>query len=349
MFWARVALVEVATRARLEVRDAVHVVQSRADGRVVAAHAALGKRVRAGDVLLELDARIPKLRLRENEARLASLAEQERALTGEVDHLTRAIHEDESASAAAIREARARLEEARAAEDVAQRDLRRAYDLRDRKLIADRDIDAAEALAGQRRAQSSALAQAITRLAWTGRSGASDREARLASLRRLAVDQAGQLAELTTTAERLREEVERRIVRAPIDGVIGELAPLRPGSVLDEGDHVASVIPDGQLQVVAEMPPGTALGRVRAGAPAWLRLDGFPWAQYGSLRCKVRSIGSEVHDGMLRIELDADTASWAHVPLQHGLPGTLEIEVERVSPATLLLRSAGRMVEPVRQ
>jgi hypothetical protein len=30
----------------------------------------------------------------------------------------------------------------------------------------------------------------------------------------------------------------------------------------------------------------------------------------------------------------------------HGLPGTVEIEVERVTPATLLLRVAGQVVSP---
>ena len=32
------------------------------------------------------------------------------------------------------------------------------------------------------------------------------------------------------------------------------------------------------------------------------------------------------------------------IPLQHGLPGTVEVEVDRVSPAALVLRHAGRML-----
>ena len=32
------------------------------------------------------------------------------------------------------------------------------------------------------------------------------------------------------------------------------------------------------------------------------------------------------------------------VPMQHGLPGTLEVEVDRVTPASLVLRACGRLL-----
>jgi membrane fusion protein (multidrug efflux system) len=32
------------------------------------------------------------------------------------------------------------------------------------------------------------------------------------------------------------------------------------------------------------------------------------------------------------------------IPLQHGMPGSLEIEVERVTPAGLVLRSLGKLL-----
>jgi membrane fusion protein (multidrug efflux system) len=33
------------------------------------------------------------------------------------------------------------------------------------------------------------------------------------------------------------------------------------------------------------------------------------------------------------------------VPMQHGLPGTIEVEVERISPAALVLRAVGRRMD----
>ena len=43
------------------------------------------------------------------------------------------------------------------------------------------------------------------------------------------------------------------------------------------------------------------------------------------------------------VAVDRTVPTW--IPLQHGLTGTIEVEVERVSPAALLLRSLGKRLE----
>ena len=93
--------------------------------------------------------------------------------------------------------------------------------------------------------------------------------------------------------------------------------------------------------VVAEFAPPEALGRVRPEQRGRLRLDGFPWAQYGTVSATVARVATETQNGKIRVELDVEEADFP-VSLQHGLTGTLEIEVERVSPAYLVLRSIGR-------
>jgi membrane fusion protein (multidrug efflux system) len=112
--------------------------------------------------------------------------------------------------------------------------------------------------------------------------------------------------------------------------------------VLRQGDTLGVVVPEGALRVVAHFLPTTALGRVQPGQPAQLRLDGFPWAQYGSLAGTVSSVASEARDGVIRVELRLEPATSTAIPLQHGLPGTVEVEVERISPATMVLREAGK-------
>ena len=66
--------------------------------------------------------------------------------------------------------------------------------------------------------------------------------------------------------------------------------------------------------------PAVALGR-RAGQPARLRLDSFPWTQYGSLATTVSRVASEVRDGRVRVELTVASEPPARLPLQHGLRG----------------------------
>ena len=131
-------------------------------------------------------------------------------------------------------------------------------------------------------------------------------------------------------------------------GRLGEVAELRIGSVVREGDRLAVVVPRGDLQVVADFLPPSALGRIRPGQPARLRLEGFPWAQYGSLAATVSRVASEVRNGGVRVELSVDPDGAAPIPLQHGLPGAVEVQVERVAPVTLVLRTAGKLLaQPV--
>jgi hypothetical protein len=73
-----------------------------------------------------------------------------------------------------------------------------------------------------------------------------------------------------------------------------------------------------------------------------LRLDGFPWTEYGSISATVTHVGSEVRDGRIRVELAVNTNSVNRIPMQHGLPGTVHVQVERISPASLVLRVVGR-------
>jgi membrane fusion protein (multidrug efflux system) len=71
-----------------------------------------------------------------------------------------------------------------------------------------------------------------------------------------------------------------------------------------------------------------------------VRLLGFPWAEYGSLRASVSRVSNEVRDGHIRVELAVDTPP-ASLPLSHALPGDVEVEVERVRPSSLVLRTLG--------
>ena len=59
---------------------------------------------------------------------------------------------------------------------------------------------------------------------------------------------------------------------------------------------------------------------------------------------RVRRVDSEVRDRMVRVELDLDQAAAASPIIQHGLPGSVTVNVERVTPAILLLRAAGVML-----
>jgi membrane fusion protein (multidrug efflux system) len=142
----------------------------------------------------------------------------------------------------------------------------------------------------------------------------------------------------------LDQELTLRQVRAPIAGRIESVVELRPGSVVDAGARLATVVPAGGLRAVAFFDPATSVGRVRSGERARLRLLGFPWTKYGTVPATVAHVGNEPKDGQIRVELLLEPTPGTRIPLQHGLPASAEVEVERVSPASLVLDAAGRFL-----
>jgi membrane fusion protein (multidrug efflux system) len=144
-----------------------------------------------------------------------------------------------------------------------------------------------------------------------------------------------------STVVRRETEAERRRIRAPVSGRIGEVNAIQIGAVVREGERLASIIPQGVVRVVAEFS-APSLGRVKPGQPARLRLDGFPWTQYGYVNATVTSVAGETRDQRVRVELAVRPAPDSRIPLQHGMPGAVEIEVERVAPLALLARSLGQ-------
>lgn len=90
--------------------------------------------------------------------------------------------------------------------------------------------------------------------------------------------------------------------------------------------------------------PTTALIHVQPGQSARMRCDDFVWSQYGTVAATVTSVAQEIKQGTVRVELEVNTDAHRAIPLQPGLTGAVEIAYERVSPATLVLRAAGRFV-----
>ena len=108
------------------------------------------------------------------------------------------------------------------------------------------------------------------------------------------------------------------------------------------GTRLCTIVPSGNLRAVAYFESATAAGRVKPGQAARLRLFGFPWTKFGVLRAHVERVGTEPREGLIRVELELDSAQKSRIPVEHGLQGSAEVEVEQVAPVALVLDAAGR-------
>lgn len=95
------------------------------------------------------------------------------------------------------------------------------------------------------------------------------------------------------------------------------------------------------LKGVALFAPD-ALGRIEPGQPAQLHPRGSTRPTYGSFPAVVDRVLGLDESGQVRVELTLGLEPGTAPALRAGQPATVEIEVERLSPAALVLRAAGR-------
>jgi membrane fusion protein (multidrug efflux system) len=336
MTLARVPIFETSVGARLEVSPAPSRVAVVVGGRVMAARLAVGARVAAGEVLVELDAAAERLALQRARDVLAALDPELSSLHREIAAEAAATSAGSVAARSTLREQLARVRAADADLEHAREEFARTVRLVESGAIPRVELSRARVELANKQAARDALGHHSDVLVAAERVRDASRTARIAELERQRTEVQRAATAARAEVARCELEVEWRQIRAPLSGILGAVAALRPSAVLVAGDVVATIVPDGTLRLVAEYGPA-AIGRLATGQPARLRLDGFPWTRWGVVEARVTAIANELRDGSIRVELALEP-QW-HIPLTHGMTGRVDIEVERASPATLVLRS----------
>ncbi len=336
---ARVDVYRVSADARIEVTPAPTQVAASTTGRVVHVDLSVGARVEAGHPLVVLDTTSEVASLERARAKLEALAPELASIDREVESELLLEGRGDAGDRETEREVLARQRGAEA-------ELLRAQDetIRVRALVESGALPAAElSRATTDEAKRRSTYDAITH---ESKARASDRGQRAAArasrreqLERQRLELVGEQSEIAGEIERLTLVIERSTIRAPFAGMLGAVAPVRPGGVLSVGDVVATVVPDGTLQVAARYP-AASIGRIVPGQRAQIRLDAFPWTSYGAVPARVERVGSELQDGFIRVELSL-TAETGGIALAHGMTGQVEIQVEQTSPVDLLARTLG--------
>ena len=345
IFWAsfaQVSLYEVSADARVELDGATYPIDSPFAGRIVAASLHTGQQVRRGDLLIEIDAMAEQLQLREVQVQAQGLEPQIAQLNVQIEAERSMRSEEDRAARLKAQEAESRVHEAQIPADYAAKNLPRIRALHAQNYVSAHELEKAESDASQLRAAASALEVAASRIPQDQAARNRERDVRIGRLQGEIATLEAQRDTLQAESARLNYEIERRRIRAPVDGLIGEAVNLRVGAVVADGSRLGAIVPAGRLLVVAHYPAQAAFGRIRAGQPATLRLDGFPWAEFGTVSATVADVGREVRDGKVRVELALLPRSSFRGSLEHGMPGTLEVAVERLSPLNLTLRTAGQ-------
>ncbi len=341
-FFARVSLYETSRQARIEVESAPHDVDAPVAGRLLRTNLVLEKQVAAGEILVEMDSEAWQLEREAEESKMLAVAPQIAALERELLSDEEALRGEDRALLAEVSEARARQRASDAVAQLKASEREQVESLHKQHVVADVERQRTQADYERQTAESQAARAQVGRLGTEGVVRRNDRRAKIARLEA----EIARLQSVRTDAESsiriLDQRIELYTVRAPISGRIGYTVNLQAGAVVVAGTRLCTIVPSGNLRAVAFFDASTAAGRVKPDQAARMRLFGFPWTKFGVLTARVERVGTEPKDGLIRVELELDVAQKSRIPVEHGLQGSAEVEVEQVAPVALVLDAAGR-------
>lgn len=165
-------------------------------------------------------------------------------------------------------------------------------------------------------------------------------------------------AAITETSVNLRHQV----LRSPVDGIVFDLKPRGEGYAAQGTETVMKIVPYDTLEAKVEIP-SDQIGFVRVGMRADLNIDSFPASDFGVLEGEVKSIGSDAlppsqidnrpeyrYPAMIQLSSQQlKLKGGEQLPLQVGMSLSSNIKLRKVSYLQLLLGTFQDKVDSLRQ
>jgi HlyD family secretion protein len=169
----------------------------------------------------------------------------------------------------------------------------------------------------------------------------------LASQRQLKESQTQMLqlqSEIAATRSQIRLlqlQLQQTALKIPVSGTIFELPVENPGMVLQPGQMVATIAPKGAPLILRAQIDSSQSGFLKVGLPVKIKLDAFPFQEYGIISGKVRWISpnsrqvqtalasQEVFDVEVELSQTFVQAGGKQVRLTPGQTATAEVIIRQ--------------------
>lgn len=195
-------------------------------------------------------------------------------------------------------------------------------------------------------------------------------------LRQVEVNRLRQKAALEQQIQQIKAEIEEiesrltevsvnlryQVLRSPIDGIVFDLQPRGKGYAAQSTETVMKIVPRNTLEASIEIP-SRHIGFVKVGMNADLSIDSFPATDFGVIKGKVKSIGSDVlppsqienrpeyrYPATIKLSSQKlEIRNGEKLPLQVGMSLTSNIKLRKVSYLQLLLGTFQDKVDSIRK
>ncbi|WP_428686901.1 HlyD family secretion protein [Roseibium sp.] len=230
----------------------ITVILSKVSGYVSSVEVGDNQRVSAGEVLFRIDDGDYRLAVRSAHDAIESARATVNRITTQI-----------AAARASVLQAEAAVDAARAQRDEAYANFDRQKKLADNKFASQATLDTAEA--GRKRTQANVeSAEAAVKLA----------KANIDVLNSQKMEAEQAVAAAKTALAKAERDMNFTIVRAPVDGIVGNRAA-QVGSLLQPGSRIAAIVPLADAHIDANFKE-TQLEGIRPGAEVLVSVDAYP-------------------------------------------------------------------------
>jgi hemolysin D len=310
-----------SARGRLEPQGKTLELDAPVAGTVTAIQVKEGQTVQAGQTLLELESEMASSELQQAQAKLEGQLNRVVQLSAVQNQLKMAVRtaksqnqSQESEQLAQLNQIRQRLhssqkvyalEKDRLA--MAQNDVQRHQHLWQRGAISKSQLEEVENVQMERQRlleqAHSDIQEATTeldkqqnareRLRRTGELAVLESERQLKELQSQISDLDSEVTQTKQQIQSLQFQLKQRVLRAPINGTIFQLSIENPGVVLQPGQAIAQIAPQGAPLVFRAQIPSSESGFLRVGMPVKLKFDAYPFQDYGVVQGHLRWISPD--------------------------------------------------------
>ncbi|MDJ0599951.1 MAG: HlyD family efflux transporter periplasmic adaptor subunit [Crocosphaera sp.] len=161
----------------------------------------------------------------------------------------------------------------------------------------------------------------------------------------------GKIAENENLLMAAQSKLQYKYLKAPISGTILSLDLKNTGEVIEAGQTVAEIAPDHVPLVVSAVLPDEEAGFVNVGMPAQVKLDAYPYQDYGVITGKVTEISAdaesdeklgEIYRVEIELERDHILKNQEMIPFKPGQTVTADIIIRR-------RRIIDVLIDPIKQ
>ncbi|MBW0166188.1 MAG: HlyD family secretion protein [Vulcanococcus sp.] len=112
-----------------------------------------------------------------------------------------------------------------------------------------------------------------------------------AQLSKMKQESLRELADLERQLVEVKDTQNKEVLTAPLNGVIFGLVPSSPGYAASAGETLVKVVPGGVLEAKVYVT-NRDVGFLNKGMKAQVRVDAFPYTQFGAIDGTLKSVGS---------------------------------------------------------